>query len=175
MFSLTPSRRVVFAAGTAVFAAVALAFATSAVGTGTSDGVEIAKLKRQVAALQADAKSTHATVLSQIAVINVSSRLAFIVGAGIHGMETRFPTTGLTARDIEAIQRTLAVTSKLGWPDPMKEEASELRTALRSFFSAWYAGNKGEAFAQLKAFHAAYHVLEAVGYQWLGAPAAPSA
>lgn len=157
------NRKVVLGSGLAVITAVALAFATTALGTGPSDGTEIAKLKKQVAALKAEVPGLR----SQVAVLSVSTRIAFVEATGMHAMEAKFPTTGLTARDVTALQNCLAVVSKIAWPDALAGDAGQLKTGLRGFFTAWNAGNKDEAFTQLKAAHTAYHALVAGGYKWL--------
>lgn len=163
----TPNRLVVLVAGAAVVIAVALAFTTTALGTGTSDGVEIAKLKRQVAALQVEVKS-HPAMRSQLSVIAVASRVAFIDAAGIHAMETKYPTAGLTTRDVAAVQNVLALAAKIAWPEALQDDARELVGTCRAFLKAWNAGQKDEAFTQLKAAHGAYHALSASAWQWLG-------
>jgi hypothetical protein len=166
MKSITPNRRVVFGAGVAVLATVTLAFATAAFGTGASDSAKIAKLERQVAALQTEVKS-HAAIRSQLAVLNVGTRVAYIDAAGMHGMEGRYTTTGLTTRDVGTIQNVLAFAAKIAWPEALQNDARELVASCRAFLSAWNAGNKDEAFTQLKAAHASYHALSASGWQWM--------
>jgi hypothetical protein len=166
MKGITPNRKVVLAAAIAVLVAVTLAFATAALGTGASDSAKIAKLERQIAALRAESKSL-AMVRSQLAVLNVGARIAFIDAAGMHAMEARYPTTGLTTRDVATIQNMLAFAAKIAWPEPLKADAREMVTTCRAFLAAWNGGNTEEAFTQLKAAHAAYHALSASGWQWI--------
>lgn len=167
MNRMTPNRQLAFGSLVAVVLVVALAFATGAVGSATSHDAEVTKLKQQVAALQKEAKQTHAIMSSHIAFLNVSTRIAFINGAGIHGMEQRFDSPGLTSRDISTIKNVLAVASKIGWPAPLRSDAAAVVKTCREFLSAYEAGNMAEAHEQLKAIHEAYHGLSALGYRWL--------
>lgn len=166
MKDITPNRKVVLGAAIAVVAAVTLAFATAALGTGASDAAKIAKLERQVATLQTDVSSLPA-VRSQVAILNVGARIAFIDAAGMHAMEARYSTTGLTTRDVATIQNVLAYAAKIAWPEALQTESRELISACRAFLAAWNRGDKAEAFTQLKAAHAAYHALSASGWKWI--------
>lgn len=79
----------------------------------------------------------------------------------------RLGSAGSAPGDVTALQNCLAVVSKIAWPDALAGDAGQLKTGLRGFFTAWNAGNKDEAFTQLKAAHTAYHALVAGGYKWL--------
>jgi len=167
MNSMTTNHRIVFGSLVAVVLVIALAFATGAVGSATSHDAEVTALKQQVAALQKEAKRTQAVMRSQIDFLSVSTRVAFINAAGMHAMEARYNTTGLTSRDIEAIQNVLVVSSKIGWPAALEGDAATLVKSCREFLAAWNSGNKAEAFTKLQAAHEAYHGLVAFGYKWL--------
>ncbi|HUP31869.1 MAG TPA: hypothetical protein VM184_02460 [Gaiellaceae bacterium] len=166
MSSTSSNRRVAFGAGIAVVVAVTLAFAAGAVGSSTSDSAEIAKLKRQVAVLKTEVKS-HAAMRAQLAVLNVSTRIAYIDAAGFHGLETKFASGGFTARDVSTLQNTLAVASKIAWPNVLANDARELQAGLRAFIKAWNAGDMEAASAALKAAHEAQHALSVGAYKWL--------
>lgn len=166
MRTQSPNRRVVVAAGTAVVLAVVLAFATAARGTGAAENVEIAKLKKQVAALKAEV-AVHPAIRSQLNVISVSARIQYIDAAGFHGLETKYASGTFTARDVTLLKNVLAVTAKIPWPESLRGDAADLRTSLRSFVSAWDAGNKDAGMEALKAAHSAQHALSAGAYLWL--------
>jgi hypothetical protein len=165
--SLTPNRRIVFAAGVAVLASVALAFATAASGTATNDARKIAQLQRQVAALQTEVRA-HAQPHRQIERVSVSSRIAYIDAVGLHGMETRYQTAGLTTRDLELLGNALVLARALPWPAALRDDALDLRKDLERLIAANKAGNKAAEFEALKAAHEQGHVLSYAAYKWLG-------
>lgn len=165
MSSTSSNRRVAFGVGIAVVVAVTLAFAAGAVGSSTSDSAEIAKLKRQVAVLKTEVK-LHAAMRAQLAVLNVSTRIAYIDAAGFHG-ETKFASGGFTARDVSTLQNTLAVASKIAWPNVLANDARELQAGLRAFIKAWNAGDMEAASAALKAAHGAQHAPSVGAHKWL--------
>ncbi|MEX0673900.1 MAG: hypothetical protein WD981_02145 [Gaiellaceae bacterium] len=157
------SRRVVLASVVAVLVSVALAFAASAVGGGADHSVAVAKLKGQIATLKLQVKASRA----EVNFVAVSSRIAFIEAAGMHAMESKYNTTGLTERDIGTIQNVLTVVSKLGWPGALKTDAAAMISNCQAFLDSWRAGDKAGAFPKLQAAHTAYHALVASGYAWL--------
>lgn len=167
MQRLSPNRRVVFASGIGVLIAVAMAFATAALGTGSSDSQEIAQLKRQVAALQAQTKA-HPVMLSKLAVLNVTTRVAYLDAVGFHGLEHAAANGTMTDRDATRVKNALKVASKIAWPEALAGDASAAIKDLRAFAEAWDAGDKKAAFEAMKALHGSAHALSASAYQWLG-------
>lgn len=163
MKTRSPNQRIAFGAGLAVVLVVAMAFATSATGGSPDPAREIVKLKRDVATL----KSTTAADRSELRFINVASRVAFVEAAGIHAMEGKYNTSGLTTRDVTAVQNVLTVVSNAKWPAALTPAATDLRTKCKAFLDTWKAGDKAAAFPQLQAAHEAYHALGAEAWTWL--------
>lgn len=164
MNRLTPNRRVVLVSCIAVLLTVALAFATAALGTGTSESREIAKLKRQVAALKAEQKRAH----PQVSVLNVTSRIAYLDAVGFHGLDHAAHNGTMTSRDAVRIKNALKIAAKLAWPKPLEGDASALVKDLRAFVTAWDAGDKKGVAEAMEAVHGTAHALSASAYEWLG-------
>lgn len=164
MKRLAPNRRVVVVSCLAVLVTVALAFATAALGTGTSESREIAKLKRQVAALKAEQKRAH----PQVGVLNVTSRIAYLDAVGFHGLETAAHNGTMTSRDAVRIKNALKVAAKIEWPKPLEGDASALVKDLQAFSTAWDAGDMNGVVEAMEGVHGTAHALSAAAYQWLG-------
>jgi hypothetical protein len=159
----TRTIRITIGAAVAAIMLAALAFATSATGKAPDPGREIVKLKREVAALKASA----ATSRQELRFVSVGARVAFVEAAGIHAMEGRYSTTGLTTRDIAALQNVLTLVGNAPWPQALADTANDLKAKCKAFLDAWNGGDKAAAFAQLQATHEAYHTLGAEAWIWL--------
>ena len=163
MKRITPNRRVVLGSCIAVVATVALAFAAGALGTGTADTQEIVKLKRQVAALQADARRAH----PQVSVLNVMSRIAYLDAVGFHGLENAAHNGTMTSRDAVRIKNALKIAAKIPWPKPLEGDAAALVKDMRAFRTAWDAGDMKGVIEAMESIHGTAHALSAAAYLWL--------
>lgn len=155
------------AAGFALAVAVAAALATAAVGSGNpGPSAEIAALRQQVTQLKEDVK-VHRAFASQLAVIGVQSRIAYIDGAGFHAMENVFKAGQIGNRDLSTVEKVLKVTSKIGWPDALAGKAATFRRDVQALEAALKANDAAKAYEAAKAVHESQHELSSGSYAWL--------